>query len=405
MSTRLLHLPLQRSRAPLALALGLLGFAAWAAAPRAEDARTADTLARVASALDVGDLKSATRDLHALLEQSPQLTEARLLEALLSLRRERPSLGWHEAFIQAWNDVGRPDFSESRVLPEEVPYEFPEEEEERLSGSFDANSLLTLLLEPEDERAHFVLQHLRELEPPELIFAVDDVLRHPSFPEELRLQGAQAVRARLAELTVASPQAMQYPALLLLEGSSLEAPFTPEELQALEAIAALPDWRATGFDTIFQRAASHFRAARHDQPAHAAFMLAVTALANRPAYILFKRTEASREVLSPPQLHRLGEALWRIGSRMAEESTLLERMLGTRMMIDGAELAGDPARAQQVSTQREEFRAAAEAMREAVPERWPLRSLNAAHMEAKMRDEMGCMLRFLPLRSASHGAP
>jgi hypothetical protein len=255
--------------------------------------------------------------------------------------------------------------------------------------------MLALALGPSTEHGRLVLQHLRKLDPPELLFAADDLLQHESLPQELRAQASQALRARLSELTVSSPRAMQYPALLLVHDSSPETPFTLEELQALEAIAALPDWRETDFHPLFERALLGFQAAGHERPVHQAFMLAVSALATRPAYLLHKRTEASRQVLPPAQLHRLGEALWRIGSGMAAESTLLERMLGLRMMADGAELMGDEARAEQVATLREEARAAASAMRQAAPERWPLRALNAAQLEARMRDEMGSMLRFL----------
>jgi hypothetical protein len=330
----------------------------------------------------------------------PELPEARLLQSLLTLRREHPTLGWTDAFIQAWNNVGRPDFSDSRLLPREFTSEFPAAEGATLfSGTTKEDPLLALALAPEAERGRLILRHLRELDPPELIFAANFFLEHESLPKGLRAQASRAVRARLSELTVSSPRAMQYPALLLMEGSSLEAPFTPEELQAIEAIAALPDWRETDFHVLFQRTLSHFQASGHAQPVHAAFSLAVSTLADKPAYLLFKRTEASREVLSAAQLQRLGEALWRIGSRMAAESTLLERMLGVRMMVDGAELAGDAARVQRASAVREEARAAANAMQQAVPHRWPLRALNAAHIDAQMRDEMGCMLRF------SHSAP
>lgn len=397
---------LPRSRAPLALALGLFGFVTWAASPPPERSRLVEHLSRACSALDAGELDSAARDVRALLELSPELPEARLLESLLTLRRERPSLGGLDAFVQAWNRAGRPDFSDSRLLPPEFSVELPDV---RAQGSLiragEAELMLALALYPDEERGRLILQHLRELDPPELIFAAEFVLDHESIPKQLRLQASKALRARLSELTVASPQAMQYPALLLVLDSSEEAPFTSEELQALDAIAALPDWRETDFHTLFNRALGHFQATGHEQPAHGAFSLAVSALATKPAYLLFKRTEASRDVLSAAQRQRLGEALWRIGSRMAAESTLLERILGGRTMVDGATLVGDEARVQQATAMSEEARAAANAMRQAVPERWPLRSLSTALIDAKVRDELGCMRRFLPPASTSPSSP
>jgi len=404
--TRLRRLLFLRSGAPLALALGLLGLAAWAATPRAGDALTADRFSRACNALEAGDLNSAAQDLRALREANPELAEVRLLESLLTLRRERPSLGWLDAFVQAWNSTGRPDFSDSRLLPRQFPPEGSGSEEAVLrTGSAETELMLALSLAPNAERARLILQHLRKLDPPELIFAANDSLRHESLPTALRAQASRALRARLSELTVASPRAMQYPTLLLVGGSSPEAPFTAQDLQALEAIAALPDWRETDFHTLYQRGFRHFEAAGNSQPASAAFMLAVMSLASEPAYLLFKRAEASRDTLSSAELHRLGDALWRIGSRMAEESTILERMVGTRLMIDGASLLGDKARLQQASALREEGAAARSAMTQATPERWPLRSLNQAFIDAMTRDEVGCILRFRPPSSVPGDAP
>lgn len=404
--TRLRRLRFLRSSAPLALALGLLGLAAWAASPRAEDALTAGRFSRACHALEAGNLDSAAQDLHALREANPELAEVRLLESLLTLRRERPSLGWLDAFVQAWNSTGRPDFSDSRLLPRQFPPENSSSEEAVLrTGSAETELMLALSQAPNAERASLISQHLRQLDPPELIFAANDALQHESLPKALRAQASRALRARLSELTVASPRAMQYPTLLLVSGSSPGAPFTAQDLQALETIAALPDWRETDFHMLYQHGLRHFEAAGNSQPASAAFMLAVMSLASEPASLLFRRTEASRETLSPTDLHRLGDALWRIGSRLAEESTLLERMLGTRLMMEGAGLSGDESRIQQASALREEAAAASSAMRQAAPERWPLRSLSEAHLNAMTRDEVACMLRFVPPSPAPGAAP
>ena len=403
-SSHLRSFALLSAQTLVALAVGLLGSAAWAA-PSASGEALDERLTQACSALDVGDLDGAARHLRTLRENKPGLPEARVLEALLTLRRERPALGWHEAFIQAWNDAGRPDLRDSKLLPMSFSAAAPPtgEKAARAGAAKPGKELLLeLALEPNAARGRFILQHLRELELPELIFAADYFLEHESLPAELRSQASQALRSRLSELTVSSPRVMQYPALLLLEGSSPEAPFTAEELRALEAIAALPDWRETDFHVLYQHALSRIQATGHAQPEGAAFSVAVSALALRPTYLLYKRTEASREMLSQEQLDRLGEALWRMGSRLAEESTLLEQLLATRMMANGAELVGDEARAQQASALRDEANAAAEAMRQAVPERWPLRAFNLAHMDALTRDELGCMFRFLPPEPVSN---
>lgn len=145
MCTCFRRLLLLRSGIPLALGLGLLGIAAWAAAPGAGNILTADRISQACAALESGDLDGAAQDIRVLREANPELPEARLLESLLRLRREHPSLIGFDAFLQAWNDIGRPDFSDSRLLSKESPdeYTLPEESEPR-TGSSEAEFLLAL---------------------------------------------------------------------------------------------------------------------------------------------------------------------------------------------------------------------------------------------------------------------
>jgi hypothetical protein len=269
----------------------------------------------------------------------------------------------------------------------------------RLARSSEARALLALALSPDAERGRLLLQHLRELDPPELIFAADWYLQRELLPEALRAEASKALRVRLSELAAASPRAMQYPAMLLAQGASPETPFSPRDLQELEAIASLPDWRETDFHTIFQATHRHLEAAGLPQYS---FGVAVSALANEPAALLKRRAEASREQLSPEELRRLGEALWHIGERLAAESTLLERFMGLSLIREGATTLEDEARLQQAASQYDEARDAWKGLREAAPPRWPLHSLRDALVEAGIRDEMAYMRRFLP---ASPPAP
>ncbi|HEX8700716.1 MAG TPA: hypothetical protein VF815_17830 [Myxococcaceae bacterium] len=397
---------LLRSQALVAFVCGLLGFSGCASSPP-RDTLT-DRFTQACAALDAGDLDGAAQQLRALREEKPGLPELRVLESLLTLRRERPALDWLEAFLQAWNHAGRPDLRDSTLLPATFTAEPPAKgaNAARMGASEQQEDPLRVLArDPDEARGRLLLQHLKELNPPELLFAADSFFKHPSVPAELRASAAQALRARLSELTLSSPRAMQYPAQLLMDGTSPEAPFTSEELQALETIASLPDWRETDFHVLFQHALNRLQAAGYPEPTYAAFSVAVASLATEPAFLLYKRTEASRAVLSRQQLHQLGEALWRIGSRMAEESTLLERLVAGRMMVDGAQLVEDEERAQQASALQDEARAAADAMRQAAPDRWPLQALNTALTDAHTRDELGFMFRFLPPGPDSYGVP
>jgi hypothetical protein len=357
---------------------------------------------RACIALEEGNLDGAARDIATLRARFPRLAEARVLVDILTLRREQPSVDWLEAFIQAWNGAGRPDFRDSGLLIEDkqsphLGREF--EDSWHLVKSPEARMALALALAPEAERGRFVLEHVRELNPPEMIFAADWYLQQKALPEPLRAEAAKVLRARLSKLAAASPRAMQYPAMLLLRGSSPDAPLTPKDVLEIEAIAALPDWRETGFRELIQTAQRQLEATGLPHVTDYAFSLAAMGLASEPLYLLKKRAEASREGLSPEELRRLGEALWRMGSLAAAESTILERMLGLQVMQVGAIVLKDEDRLQQASTQYEEALAAWQALRAAALDRWPLRSLRASLVEASMRDEAAYIRRFLPTPS------
>jgi hypothetical protein len=107
--------------------------------------------------------------------------------------------------------------------------------------------------------------------------------------------------------------------------------------------------------------------------------------------------EVSREHLSPEELRRLGEALWRLGSHVAAESTLLERLLGLQVMQVGAIVLKDEDRLQKAETQTMEAQASWRALRAAAPGRWPLHSLGVSLLEASMHDEVAYIRRFLPM--------
>jgi hypothetical protein len=356
-------------------------------------------------ALEAGDLEGAARALSTFHEVFSDGVEVRVLGALLKQRREHPSIGWFDAYIQAWNDAGRPNLKGSSFLREDkLPVsQGPELESRwRLAPSTAARAMLALALDPEAERGRFLLQHLRELDPPEMIFAASGYLQRESLPESLRTESAKALRVRLAELAKASPQAMQYPALLLLLGSSPETPLTSKDVREIEAIAALSHWRETSFSTLFQAAYRQIEVTGVSQSADHAFDVAVMALAIEPAYLLKRRTESSRKALPQEEFRRLCEALWRIGSHLAAESSMVERFLGIALMRVGASELKDEARLQRATAQYEETRDAWWAIDAATPSLWPLYSLRQSVADAGIRDEVAYMRRFLP---ASPPAP
>jgi hypothetical protein len=90
-----------------------------------------------------------------------------------------------------------------------------------------------------------------------------------------------------------------------------------------------------------------------------------------------------RSQLLPGSRHRLGRVLWSIGSRLGEDSTVLARMTGLQLMLDGTTDLGDEAERERVDKRMTEARALLTAANHAAIERWPLLSLWEEVAEAR----------------------
>lgn len=403
------HLARYLCRALFVLALGPLCLharAATAPSGASEQAPSPSVLfARACAALEAGDLDGAESDLLTLRQTLPERPEPRMLESLLALRRTRPSLGWRDAFIQAWNSIGRPDLRDSSFLPKDpeplATGPSPEEVwEQELSA--EQRFLVALTMPLDAERARALIQQLPVLSPPELLVPIAEYLARDELPAPQRAQLRAALRARLAALSADYPEAMLFRALLLLEGTDTKAPFTAREIQELEALSHLSDWRQSDFLSIQRYALRHLEATGISLPENHAYMVAVTALVSPVPWLLQKRTEASRDTLTPAERQRLGEALWRIGSRLAEESSIVELFVGHNLMKKAATELGDTERLRQVTERSADTRASYRAMESAAPHQWPLPSLRKAMIEDSMRDEVAYMHAFRAPEASAH---
>lgn len=362
---------------------------------------------RACIALEAGDLAEAAREIASLREALPARPEPRLLERLLTARRQQPALGWREAFLRAWNEVGRPDLQEDPLLGALfVPGgESGIQEAWQRTRAPDTRLMLALsTFPPDEERARFVLEQLPAIQEPEWAVAAFEYLRHDTLPEALRDQAAGALVSRLDALSAASPGTQQLRVLRLLGLTELTAPLTPQELSALEAIATLPRWRKADLVKLHAHARRHLEEAGVPVAAGHAFMAVTGALAGQAPYVLLKRAQVSLEQLAPAERERLGRVLWSIGSRLAAESTVLEHQVGSNLMRHGATALKDEARVQQVEARMQEVRAALNASYQATLDHWPLRSLQEALLQATLRDEVGHFRGFLPPQPAGQRA-
>ncbi|WP_157758281.1 hypothetical protein [Cystobacter fuscus] len=399
------HQARQLAQALLAFTLGPWCLEA-AAAPAlarvsAQTRSPSELLTRACEALEAGELDGAAGHILTLRQTLPESPEPRLLESLLALRRTRPSLGWREAYLQAWNGIGRPDFRDSFLLPEkqQEPHPFTAtsslEKVWKQELSAEQRFLLALSMHTVDaEQARALIAYLPGLTTPELLNPIAEDIKSDRLPAPLRAQLRAALRTRLATLSAEHPESMQLRALLLLEGTSDKTPLTAREIQELEDLSQLPDWRQSEFLSLYQSILRQFETIGVSPADNHAYTVSVLALVGPAPWLLQSRAELSWDTLTPAERQRLGEAMWRIGSRLSDESSIVERLLGLQLMKKAATGMGDEERLRRITEWRTEEYATYSALQSAEYTHWPLPSLQKAMFEAALRDEVAHMHGF-----------
>ena len=348
--------------------------------------------------LEAGVLEPAAHAIRALRARLPERPEPRVLESLLAVRRQQPDLGWDEAYLRAWNVAGRPDLRKSSLImgaDETPPAEPGVTRVWSWKHAVETRFVLALAGPPDMERVRFLVQALPSLDDAGLALAVHGHATQHTMPADLSDLLSATLRQQLPPLIATTPNSMDLRLLALLDGTSPDEPFTSEELQALEAIAVLPEWRQADFAELFERIRHHLEAAGVSAPGARAFTVAVSALAGQGPLLLRQRALASRDVLAPLARRRLGEALWQIGARMSAESTVLEYFVGLALQRRGAELLEDSVRIEDVAARHGQTAAAFKAWASAAPGDWPFPSLRQAVLDANVHDEMGHLHRYL----------
>ncbi|WP_224240603.1 hypothetical protein [Hyalangium gracile] len=350
-------------------------------------------------ALEAGEFAVARGTLARLEAVAPDRLEARLLERLLVHRTQSPEMGWRQAFLRAWTELGRPGFLESPLLlprvelPEVRDY-MPAHVEERATAA--PVRLALVLARPwiSQGNARWLMEHLPALEDPALVQAASVALLPAELPPGLHSEARAVVRKRLRRLVEASPRVMQ-PRLLLLWAEAPEwMAFSEQELTVLEAIAALSDWKDTSFPRTFLEARARLKEARILHPGMGALGVAAWSNTTWALHLLSMRAERTRDQLLPGARRRLGHILWGIGSRVSQQSTAMERILGLQLMEAGAMDKEDEAELERVGRALEEARATFNAADKADLERWPLPSLWEEVAEARARDEWAHLREF-----------
>ncbi len=350
-------------------------------------------------AIEEGDVREAEGVLARLKHRAPTRAEPLLLERLLAQRLRVPTPDWTRAFQSAWVEQGRPDFEHGHLLKGvdlDTPVDEVSEELWRDTASPAARVVLTIASRPlSPARARWLIEQVPGLEDPGMFVAVFNVLIADTLPTELRAPAAAALRPRLAQLAEAHPRSMQLQLLHRLAGTHRETPFTTQELKELEPLLTLPVWREFCSLDVFLEARAHLRAAGLADAGRHALDVVTLSVTDEGSLLLRKRAKVTRSHLLPGARERLGRVFHGVGTRLAEQSTLIERLLGLWMVSRGAEDMRADAEMMQADALLDEAHAAEASWRRAAFLRWPLRSLTEEMLEASARDELAYLRTFI----------
>lgn len=389
----------QTRLAALSLASGNLSQARERVASALEDAprHAPALLVRACLALEEENAAEAEEVLRRLEAASPRRMETRLLEHLLAHRRRTPAAGWRRSFLSAWAELGRPDFKDSPLLPAaEDTYEMPDIGVESWRSAPSAPARLVLALASPaltEEQSRWLLEQLPTLMDPVLLLAVSRKLQ-ASLPATARREAARILRRRLESSVGAQPRSMQLRLRLLMADTDPDTVLGAQDLEELEGLAMLPLWRETSLHRTFLEVRGLLKQAGVPHAGERAFSVVLLSTSDRGLHVLSQRAAATRSQLTPGARQRLGRILWHIGSRVAEQPTVPERVTGLQMMRRGAEDMQDEEKQRHVDHRMDKVHAALAALRASALERWPLPSLREEVLEESSRDELATLEGF-----------
>ncbi|NVJ19543.1 tetratricopeptide repeat protein [Myxococcus sp. AM010] len=392
----------QTDRAARAAATGqrVQAHEALAAALKLSPQHAPALLVKACLALEEGQDTEARDALRRLEAAAPGASEAKLLARLYELRRGS-GMDWQQAFRQAWVDLGQPDFQQSALLPGATP--LPPDPAiaaaakaawER-AASDDVRLMLALGSPRLDaDKALFLLRQVPRLEDPSLFVAVMDVLRGEALPQSSHDEARAVFRQKLEALAAAHPRAMQLQLLLLLGDTEPGSEMSAAEMDRLEQVAALPVWREGVFTRTYEEARKLLEGSGVPDVSATAMAVAAHSVTDRGSWVLRTRNVGTRGALSPEDRKRLGRITRDIGARMAEQPTMVERMVGLQLIRGGAQELGDEAGREQALARIGALEGAVALFHEASMDRWPLHALTEELIQASTRDEPAYLLSF-----------
>ncbi|WNG46898.1 hypothetical protein F0U60_24295 [Archangium minus] len=320
--------------------------------------------------------------------------EARLL---LELAERRPSApDWRHAFFEAWQALGRPDFRKSLLLPAPLALNYLLADIGAVWGSADEIrrfSLAVLHLVWAEPRQEWMLEQVRASSSVPLLMALREQLIALEEQAPVRQFLLSEVEARLGQLAGSSPRTLQLALVSFLAGKPLTAPFERRDLEELETLVALPDWKQPASEPFFLEMRALFDGLM-PTPAHHAFLLASSAQAASLGSWLIQRARASKAHLSEDEQRWMGRLLWEVGARLYEQRSAVEMDMGLRLQVFGSELTQHVPTRERCIAAWVELGRWEDGLKQAGFYRWPLLSLQEESCESRIRDERAWMKAF-----------
>ncbi|HYO51228.1 hypothetical protein [Archangium sp.] len=313
--------------------------------------------------------------------------EARLLLELAERRPRAPD--WRHAFFDAWTALGRPDFRKSTLLPKPLELNLVLAD---IKAVWEAASeaqrlpLAVLDLSVVEPHREWVLEQVRASQSVPLLMALREQLYglEPQVPVHQFL--LPVVEARLGELSGPSPRTLQLALVPFLADLPLTVPFERRDLEVLETLVKLPEWKQPSSEQFFLELRALFDGLLI-APAHHAWLVASSAQATSQGGWVVQRARASKAHLSEDDQRWMGRLLWEVGARLREQRSRMELERGLLTQIFGSELTGhSPTRMDSIGMWVELGRWE-EALKQAAYYRWPLASLQEESCEPRARDE------------------
>ncbi|MBN9681801.1 MULTISPECIES: tetratricopeptide repeat protein [unclassified Corallococcus] len=339
--------------------------------------------------LEAGKLDAAARVVERLGELAPGDPEPRVLAALIDQRRLQPKGSWLDAMRQAWFDAGRPSLHHERRMELLHPMQDTVAIVWARTEDVEDRFIAALAGDPSAEQEQWLMDHVSGLRDPVLRLAAFEFFHRTSGPHAVvaaRKRGRDLLRTEMTSLAAESTHS-DLPLLLLVGGTSGDAPFTREELPELERLAELPRYRETRMAQLGDEAQWRLESQGVRYPDWSFYWAAMgTRLLGAPLELL-RRLEVTKEGLTPEERLRLGVAVWKLGGRIAEGNTIFEGLMGYKLMEQGALLKGDEAGRALAATAAQRSLNADAASFNFRFELWPLPTFHREWLEASLDDE------------------